>query len=207
MFEDGVVAENVTIGPGRGKAFRLVIGEQVRIGLAEGPQVADMFAFALPDLTEILSTEHTRSCVERLTPLPGEAFHSNRRQPMLALTADTSPGTHDLLLSACDQARYTLLGHPAPHRNCVQNLVEALGELSLVAPEIPSPVNLFEKVVIGRDGALMIEPPPAARGQSVTLQALMDLVLVISACPMDIVLTNGADRRPKAIFVERFAAR
>jgi uncharacterized protein YcgI (DUF1989 family) len=35
----------------------------------------------------------------------------------------------------------------------------------------------------------------------------MDLVLVISACPMDIVLTNGADRRPKAIFVERFAAR
>jgi uncharacterized protein YcgI (DUF1989 family) len=124
---------------------------------------------------------------------------------MLAFAADTSPGAHDLLLSACDQERYTLLGHPAPHRNCVDNLIEALAELDLVAPEIPSPVNLFERVAIGQDGMLTIEPPPAARGDSVTLQALMDLILVISACPMDIVPTNGADRRPKKIFVEWFA--
>lgn len=176
--------------------------EQIRIGLAEGPQVADLFAFADPDLDETLSTEHTRSCLERLTPLTGEAFYSNRRRPMLALTADTSPGNHDLLLSACDQARYTLLGHPDPHRNCVQNLVEALGELGLTAPEIPSPVNLFEKVGIGPDGTLAIEPPSAVQGDSVTLKALMNLVLVVSACPMDIALTNGADRRPKPIFVE-----
>lgn len=169
--------------------------------------MADMFAFALPDLAETLSTEHTRSCVERLTPMVGEAFHSNCRRPMLVLVADTSPGTHDLLLSACDQSRYTLLGHPAPHRNCVANLVEALGELGLFAPEIPSPVNLFENVAIGPDGALVIEPPRAAQGDFVTLEALMNLVLVVSACPMDIVSTNGADRRPKAILVEWLGAR
>jgi uncharacterized protein YcgI (DUF1989 family) len=162
-----------------------------------------MFAFADPDLNETLSTEHTRSCVQRLTPLPGEAFYSNRRRPMLGLTADSSPGIHDLLLSACDQARYTLLGHPEPHRNCVDNLVEALGELGLVAPEVPSPVNLFERVMIGPDGALSIEPPLAGQGDFVTLEALMDLFLIVSACPMDIAATNGADRRPKAIFLER----
>ena len=38
------------------------------------------------------------------------------------------------------------------------------------------------------------------------MRALMDLVLVISACPMDIVPTNGPDLRPKAIFVERLDA-
>src|SRR5262245_22423432 len=162
-----------------------------------------MFAFADPDLNEVLSTERPRSCVQRLAPLPGEGFYSNRRRPMLLLTMDASPGIHDLLLSACDQARYTLLGHPEPHRNCVDNLVEALAELGLVAPEVPSPVNLFERVVIGRDGALSIEPPLAGRGDSVTLRTLMDLILVVSACPMDIAATNGVDRRPKAIFVER----
>jgi uncharacterized protein YcgI (DUF1989 family) len=36
-----------------------------------------------------------------------------------------------------------------------------------------------------------------------TLEALMDQIVVISACPMDIAMTNGADRRPKAIWVER----
>lgn len=188
---------------GHGNAFRLAVGERVRIGLPEGPQVADMFAFALPDLKEYLSTEHTRSCAQRLTPVVGEAFYSSRRRPMLAFEEDSSPGTHDLLLSACDQARYTLLGHPAPHRNCVANMVEALAALGLKPPQIPSPVNVFEKVTIGIDGSLVIEPPRATRGDSVVLRALMELVLVISACPMDIVPTNGPDLRPKAIFVER----
>jgi uncharacterized protein YcgI (DUF1989 family) len=85
----------------------------------------------------------------------------------------------------------------------VENLAEALSELGLVAPEVPSPVNLFERVTIGSEGALSIEPPLAGKGHSVTLEASMDLILVVSACPMDIVATNGADRRPKAIFLER----
>jgi uncharacterized protein len=201
-----VTGASTIVAAGHGKAFCLSRGERVRIGLPEGPQVADMFAFALPDLTETLSTEHTRSCLDRLAPLVGEAFYSSRRRPMFALVEDTSPGTHDLLLSACDQMRYTLLGHPGPHRNCVANLVAALAELRLAAPEIPSPVNLFENVSIGVDGALAIEPPRAARGEGVVLEALMDLVLVVSACPMDLVPTNGADRRPKAILVERLGA-
>ena len=195
------------IAAGHGKAFRLAKGERVRIGLPEGPQVADMFAFALPDLTEALSTAHTRSCTTRLAPVVGEAFYSNRRRPMLALVEDRSPRTHDLLLSACDQERYTLLGHPAPHRNCVDNLVGALRELGLGAPEIPSPVNLFENVTIAPGGALAIEPPRAVQGDHVVLEALMDMVLVVSACPMDIVPTNGADRRPKPVSVERLRAR
>ena len=190
-----------------GRAFHLELGERIRIGLPEGPQVADMFAFAVPDLEEHLSTEHTRSCTQRLTPAVGEAFYSSRRRPMLAFIEDSSPGAHDLLLSACDQARYTLLGHPAPHRNCVANLVEALAALGLTPPQIPSPVNVFEKVAIGTDGRLVIEPPPAKRGDSITLRALMDLVMVVSACPMDIVPTNGPDLLPKAVFVERLDAR
>ena len=195
------------IPAGHGKAFRLSAGERIRIGLPEGPQVADMFAFALPDLEETLSTEHTRSCITRLAPVVGEAFFSNRRRPMLAFVEDRSPGTHDLLLSACDQARYTLLGHPAPHRNCVANLTAALAELGLAAPEIPSPVNLFENVTLGPGGVLTIEPPRAAQGDHVALEALMDLVLVVSACPMDIVPTNGSDRRPKPVSVERLPVR
>lgn len=186
---------------GTGRAFKLAAGQVVELVSPEGPQVADTWAFGLPGLAEFLSTEHTRSCLDRLAPRSGEAFYSNRRRPMLTIVRDTSPGCHDLLLSACDVARYALLGHHGYHANCVDNLRTALGELRLEPPEIPSPVNIFENVSIDPDGALHIEPPPMKAGDGIALRAELDLVLVVSACPMDIVPTNGADRRPKPIDV------
>lgn len=190
------------IPAGHGRAFRMRAGDQVRIGLPEGPQVADMFAFAGAGLDEFLSTAHTRSCLERLGPGVGEAFYSTRRRPMLRLLEDNSPGVHDLLLSACDLDRYRLLGHKGHHRSCADNLIDALAQLGLIAPVIPSPVNLFEHVVIGQTGSLRIEAPQAGRGDNVLLEALLDQILVLSACPMDLVPTNGADCRPKAISVD-----
>ena len=186
---------------GTGRAFQVPAGYLAEIATPEGPQVADTWAFALPELDEFLSTEHTRSCLDRLAPRIGEAFYSNRRRPILTMVEDTSPGCHDLLMSACDVGRYTLLGHRGYHANCIDNLGAALKELGLQARELPSPVNVFENVTIGTDGTLHIEPPRVRPGESLTLRAEMDLVLVVSACPMDIVLTNGSDRRPKPIDV------
>lgn len=201
-MSDNKVNTSIIVDAGTGHAVHLAAGEAVRIGLPEGPQVADLFAFALPDLTEALSTAHTRSCLERLTPVVGDAFYSSQRRPMLTLVEDTSPGVHDLLLSACDQERYTRLGHPEPHANCADNVRLALADIGLEAPFVPDPVNLFENVALGEGGALAIRPPPAVRGDAVTLRAEMDQVLVVSACPMDLVPTNGADCRPKAISLE-----
>ena len=189
------------VAAGTGRAFQVPAGHLAEIATPQGPQVADTWAFALPDLDEFLSTEHTRSCLDRLAPHVGEAFYSNQRRPILTVVEDTSPGCHDLLMSACDVGRYTLLGHRGYHANCIDNLGAALKELNLQAPELPSPVNVFENVTIGADGTLHIEPPRVRPGESLTLRAEMDLVLVVSACPMDIVLTNGSDRRPKPIDV------
>ena len=187
------------IAAGTGRAFEVPEGHLIEIIAPEGPQVADTWAFALPGLDEFMSTEHTRSCLDRLTPSVGEAFYSNRRRPILAVVGDTSPGCHDLLLSACDVGRYTLLGHQGHHANCAENFSAALGEMGLTAPELPSPVNVFENVTIDADGTLHIVPPRVRPGESLTLRAEFDLVVVVSACPMDIVLTNGLDRRPKPI--------
>jgi len=184
-----------------GKAFQVGVGECFAIVAAEGPQVADLWAFALPGCEEFLSTEHTRSCIDRLTPRVGDAYYSNRRRPILSVVADTSPGTHDLLFSACDEMRYRRLGHTGPHRTCVDNMREALGAFSLTPPEIPSPVNVFENVAIGSDGTLEIVPPEVKPGEAITLRAEMDVIVTISACPMDIVPTNGADLRPKALIM------
>jgi uncharacterized protein YcgI (DUF1989 family) len=191
--------DELTVAPGAGRALDVRAGDQVDIIALEGPQVADMWAFAHPYDSEFLSTEHTRSCLDRLCPQVGQAFYTNKRRPMLKVIADTSPGDHDLLLSACDTARYRLLGHQGPHRTCADNLIEALASHGQALRDIPSPVNVFENVAIGADGSLEIRPPRVMAGQALSLIAEMDLILVVSACPMDIVPTNGADRRPKPI--------
>jgi hypothetical protein len=80
----------IIIPAGTGKAIELRAGQHARIGLPEGPQVADLFAFALPELDEVLSTAHTRSCALSLCPEPGNAFYSNQRRAMITLVKDTS---------------------------------------------------------------------------------------------------------------------
>lgn len=198
---DPAPADEVQIPAGEGRAFRVRSGQLVEIVAIEGPQVADMWAFAEPALREFLSTEHTRSCLDRLTPYVGQAFYSNLRRPMLTIVADSSPGRHDLLLSACDKERYRLLGHHGPHRSCVDNLHESLAARGQTPPEIPAPVNVFENVAISAEGTLEIRPPLVEAGGTLTLRAEVEATLVVSACPMDIVLTNGTDRIPKPVVV------
>ena len=197
-----LMSESITIPGAHAKAFSLKQGEQIRVVNLEGSQVVDAWAFSTAQKDEFMSTEHTRSCLEKLTPAVGDALYSNRRRPILRVTEDTSPGVHDLLLSACDPDRYRLLGVEGYHRNCADNLIEALAELDVTPPEIPSPFNIFENVSIGDNGKLSIEPPVVAAGESISLCAECDIILVLSCCPMDIALTNGPDLRSKPVRVE-----
>jgi len=194
--------EPVTIPGAHAKAFSLKQGAQLRIINLEGSQVVDAWAFSTVEPNEFMSTEHTRSCLEKLIPAVGDALYSNRRRPILRITEDTSPGVHDLLLSACDIDRYRLLGVEDYHRNCADNLTEAMAELDVTPPEIPSPFNIFENVTIDENGALSIQPPVVSAGESISLLAEIDIILVLSCCPMDIALTNGPDLRSKPVQVE-----
>lgn len=192
---------SAVIQAGHGRAFELSTGARATITLTEGAQVVDAWAFCLPDLTEYVSCEHTRSCLEKLRPAVGDALYSNRRRPLLIVEDDISPGIHDLLLSACDAERYALLGHKGPHRTCADNFREAIAALGYEPPRILSPVNLFENVSVGANGTLEIVPPVARKGDAVTLRAECDLLLVLSSCPMDIAATNGSDRKVKPVSV------
>lgn len=197
------VLEDFEIAGGGGGHIRLKAGESLRIVNLEGSQVADVWAFEQSNPHEFLSTEHTRSCLQKLIPAPGDMIYSNRRRAMFKINEDTSPGIHDMLLSACDEQRYVLLGHVGYHRNCVDNLTDAMKQAGVSLPEIPSPFNVFENVLIGDDGQLSIQAPVVKAGQSITLRAELDVLCVISACPMDMALTNGPDGRCKPLQVQR----
>lgn len=195
--------EQFTIQGGGSGGIKLEAGESFQIVNIEGSQVVDLWAFVQPDTQEFLSTEHTRSCLQKLIPEVGDNLYSNQRRPILTIVEDTSPGIHDMLLSACDIQRYELLGHVGYHKNCTDNLIDTAKDFGHELKEIPSPFNIFERVEISPKGHLAILPPLVEAGQFITLKAAKALLVIMSACPMDIALTNGPDRRSKPVLVRK----
>jgi uncharacterized protein YcgI (DUF1989 family) len=181
----------IAIPARRGKAARVREGETVKVINTHGQQVVDTWAFNARDLLEFMSMEHSRVAIEKIVPEVGDVLVTNRRRPILQVVEDTTPGIHDTLIAACDRYRYELLGCKEHHDNCADNLAAALMELGEVCPEIPSPLNLFMNIPVTDGRYIAFRPPVCQAGQYVAFRATMDLIVVFSACPQDIVPING----------------
>jgi len=170
----------------------LSVGDRLRIVDIEGSQVADVFVFTRDHNTEYLSPAHTRAHSSRLFPEVGGTFVTNERRPILLLCEDTSPGLHDMLMAPCDPQRYAALGYPG-HASCVSNLGLALVSVGRTVPDVVQPINVFMNVPVGPDGTLSWLPARSLPGQSITLEAMLDCVVVVSACPQDLIPINGGE--------------
>jgi uncharacterized protein len=188
-----------TVPACHGKAISLSKGQTLKIISQHGTQVLDLWAFNAADLAEYMSMEHTRSRNSKITLSVGDAYVSDRRRPMLRVVEDTSPGIHDTLLCPCNSAIYEEAGCTEYHRNCSDNLHEGLAEAGLAFPFTPGSLNVFMNVPVHADGSIDRKPPATKPGDYLRLEAEMDLVAVISACPQDITIINGTDRTPRDV--------
>jgi uncharacterized protein YcgI (DUF1989 family) len=168
-----------------GIALPLRAGERLRITNTHGGQVVDTWALAREDVREYVSMEHSRASLSKLVPGVGDGLYSNGRRPLLTLVEDTSPGVHDTLIAACDPERYRQLGATGHHANCAENFRRALALHGIQADRVPAPLNLFMNIRWDEDGRLEFLPSPARAGDYVTLEAVIDVTVVLSACPMD----------------------
>jgi uncharacterized protein len=174
----------------RGVAAQVGGGQTVTILNSHGKQVIDTWAFNASDTREFMSMEHSRAAMLKLSPQVGDTLVTNRRRAILTLVADTTPGIHDTLIAACDVHRYRQLGAAGHHDNCTQNLDLALGTLGIAATQTPAPLNLFMNVPVAGNGALSFHPPVSEAGQYIAFRAEMDVIIVLSACPQDMVPVN-----------------
>ncbi len=186
-------AAPITIPAGHGRALQLRAGQTVRLINTHGTQVVDCWAWNVRDLDEHMSMEASRVWSQRLNPIRGDSFVTNYRNPILTLVEDTSPGVHDTFMAACDCHRYRRLGVEGYHRNCLDNMFEALAGIGLVAPRpILASFNIFMNIAVQADGrSLLTAPTPGRAGDHIGLRAEMDCVIAFSACPQDIVPIQG----------------
>ena len=197
-------AQTIVVPAREGRSARVPAETSFRVTDREGGQVGDLFAFSAGDVSEYASAEHTRAHVSRLFPQEGEEFVTNRRRPLLVLERDESPGVHDMLCAACDPERYEGLGVHGWHASCEENLRTAMREFGHEDIEVPQPINLFMNIPVREDGTLGWEPAPTRPGDGVVLRAVRDCIVVLSACPQDLVPINGGN--PTSLAIELLAA-
>ena len=184
----------VAIPARRGKAALVPRGKGMKIINTHGTQVVDCWAFSAENPGEFMSMEHCRVSLERYRPRAGDTMITNRRRPILRILEDTSPGVHDTMMAACDLYRYKILGFD-DHRNCTDNLWEALVEIGFKPAETPCPFNLWQNTPVEPDGSIGYYPTVAKRGDHLVFRASMDMVLCLSACPQDVLPINS--KRPR----------
>ncbi|KYG42383.1 hypothetical protein M433DRAFT_137295, partial [Acidomyces richmondensis BFW] len=159
---------------------------------------------------EYMSMAHSRAATLHLRPKVNDVLVSNLRAPMLTLVEDTSPGIHDTLMAACDPQRYRGLAVESweQHGSCAENLVLALKELNeraglkgakgigadVTVNSVPAPLNLFMNIPWDEEGDLAFKAPKGGAGDFVRFKAERDVVVVMSACPQDVLEINA--RRP-----------
>jgi uncharacterized protein YcgI (DUF1989 family) len=206
---DATTTESFVI-PSRGaQGFRISAGDRMRVSTPKGQQVADFWAFNPEDIREHVSVVHTWVPIRRLKLQAGDALISNvGRRDMARLVEDGANGVHDLFCAPCDGARWVQLGQPPGYVGCCENAVRVLTELGydVIAP--PPSINWFMHSTVGAGGSFELPPNPVAPGAYVVIEALTDLLCVISACPHDIhePMVNAPDG-PTEIAVEVLAKR
>jgi uncharacterized protein len=183
---------SITVPGSHARAVRIKAGETVQVVNTHGTQVVDFWALR-EDRPEIaMSMQHSRIRWRNLRPRVGDEMLDEERSVMLTMIEDTSPGVHDTVIAACDPFRYAQLGAAPDHRSCCTNFAEALAELSITrSSPVPAPLNLFMNIPWDLDGNITFEPTVSAPGDSVSFRAEVDVIVIASACPMDIVPING----------------
>ncbi len=185
MINDKTPLRTIHVPAKTGVGFRLEKGQTVRVIDIEGEQVVDLIAYNQANTEEYLSSARSIDYAMKVFFTRGDLLYSINSRPMFKIIADTV-GKHDFMFAPCSQEMYEIsYGVKEPHPNCLDNLSKPLAKQGIKPHQIPVPFNIFMNSKINQAGAIEIHPPLSKVGDHIDLQAGMDLILSVSACPAD----------------------
>lgn len=194
-----VVVSEAVIQSNSGRAFVVKKGQVLRIA---GQSTADFVVFNLRNVRERFDQARTKVDQGKLYVSTGDVLISKFNNVMMTIVKDTYRGTHDMEKGMCSTSFYKKWGDKifkiygatwkklgrkrgvAPKHGCWENLAQALRPWKVLKEDIPSPLNIFQTMVINaKNGTMryaMTRPKP---GSHIDLRAEMDCLAGISACP------------------------
>lgn len=175
-------------------------GETFRIIDLEGNQAADTLFFNAHNPTERYSAMDTIREQGNVYLTTGSVLRSNENNIMLEIVADTC-GRHDTLGGACATESNTVrydLDKRCMHA-CRDSWMLAIAEnphYGVSKRDISHNINFFMNVPVTEEGGLCFADGISAPGKYVELQAVMDVIVLISNCPQLNNPCNGYNPTP-----------
>jgi uncharacterized protein YcgI (DUF1989 family) len=183
--------QRIRIPGGFGQSFFVKKDQLIGIIDVDGGQCADFWAIDKCDFNHYLSPPHSIVHINSLQPKIGDCLLTNRRHPILKIVAD-DVGEHDMLFPACDKQRYSIYFGVTGHRNCHDNFLEAMKPHDWGSRQVPCPpLNVFMNTSVKHDGGLITREPLSKAGDRFIVRAEMDVVCVVSSCPIDLTPTGS----------------
>ena len=193
------MTREVLIKAAHGGRIDVNAGERLEVINVEAQQICDFFAFRKDDPHIFLSPAQTRAAHRRWRIGLGDLLYDETREAEFEIVEDTV-GRHDCMFCCCDVYRYTKTYDNPEHRSCRSNLAECIPDLGIPYDYLPDPFNLFQNSDPTAEGGFAMQPSIAEVGGKIVLKALVAMIAVGSACPMDYYPANG-DRLTDLKFV------
>jgi uncharacterized protein YcgI (DUF1989 family) len=187
------MTRTVLVPAGQGAACIVRRGELLRVVDPEGQQVADFNAWSLADPRERFWSARTRILEGAHLSVGSRLWSSPNMVVLFTITADTlrpkpkqSPlggRSHDLLWARCSPGLWRVRSGLENAPNCQDNLAAAIAGHGLSVHDVHDAFNIFMKTGLGPDDRLFWEAPESEPGDYLELQAEVDCLVAVSACP------------------------
>lgn len=204
-FDISQAAERHTIDAGDYFIQKISKGSTFRILDLEGNQAADTIFYNANDPAERYSAMDTIREQGNLYLTTGSVLKTNDNNDLLKIVADTC-GRHDTIGGACatesNTVRYNL--EKRCMHACRDSWMLAIQEneqFGLNKDDITHNINFFMNVPVTQEGGLTFEDGISGAGKYVELEALMDVVVLISNCPQLNNPCNGYNPTPVELIV------
>jgi urea carboxylase-associated protein 1 len=168
-----------------------------------GNQAVDCLFYVAADTAERYSAPDTVAAQGSIFLTTGSELRSNLGRCLLTVIAD-DVGRHDTLGGACSKESNTLrYGHHTKAQHaCVENFLVEGARWGLGKRDLVSNINWYMNVPVEADGSLGIVDGLSAPGLSLTLQAHVEVIALVSNCPQINNPCNGFDPTAVRMIIE-----
>jgi len=193
------------LAPKTGMAVMVKRGQRLKVTNIEGKQVVDMAVFNRENPREKLSTSYSRTryapksldaYVPRDRIMEGDVLMSTICRPMMRFVAETPEpkGVHDVHHRMCNSQLYETFGL-GPRKGCFEIISEVMAPHGIRPEDLPDTMDLFMNYHHDcARGRWVIDEPVSKAGDYVEFEALMDVIVALSNCPMDVLAPVNAFR-------------
>lgn len=176
-MEENIIKE-VMVPAGHGGVIEVKAGQILKVMDVEGGQIADFFAYVMPEKKEYLSMAHTRYHLGRFYLKEGDTLVTNNHRPIMKLIEDTC-GIHDMSFAACNPGYFSVKeGIKGKARSCRTNVLEVTSSYGISEWQIRDPLDLFQY-----SPAMVLLTSRDKPGTYVRFEMLLDALVAVSSCP------------------------